>query len=373
MAFLKKPGDLVKRDEPIYQMETDKAVMDVESPYEGTLVEWLAHPDEILAIGADVGRIDAVGEVQEMTVHGAPPASSGPVAAPESSGGSASRLAGVPPRTRAYAKEKGIADDELANVPSAGSKLMPSDIDAYLLGGPSATKTREDGKNYSEQPISQKQRLLNSRLVRGSQVVVPGTMSMVLDWDPMEHVRDRVKASGSDFQPSVFTMFAYCVAQALRDFPIFRSTLVGDETLRTYKTASLGIAVSLPGDELVVALVEEADALDFRTFAQRTRERIDLARTGRDQANEAMTISLTNMQNFGIRDAIPVVVPPAVATLFLGEVYTVQDLDTPERSLSRRANMALTFDHRVANGVGAAEFMKAIKQKVETVGAIVGV
>ena len=54
VAVLKQPGDFVKRDEPIYQMETDKAVMDVESPFEGTLVSWSAPVDTILAIGAEV-------------------------------------------------------------------------------------------------------------------------------------------------------------------------------------------------------------------------------------------------------------------------------------------------------------------------------
>jgi pyruvate dehydrogenase E2 component (dihydrolipoamide acetyltransferase) len=120
---------------------------------------------------------------------------------------------------------------------------------------------------------------------------------------------------------------------------------------------------------LVLAVVEKADALDWRSFAQAARERIDLARTGKDQANESVTISLTNMQNFGIRDAIPVVVPPAVATLFLGEVYNTFDSDSTEPKVKRCANIALTFDHRVANGVGAAEFMKALKQKVETIGS----
>ena len=64
VAFLKQPGDTVKRDEAIYQMETDKAVMDVESPHEGTVVRLLAKPDDVLAIGADVMVMDVVGEGQ---------------------------------------------------------------------------------------------------------------------------------------------------------------------------------------------------------------------------------------------------------------------------------------------------------------------
>src|SRR5437016_1360886 len=70
VAILKNPGERVKRDEPIYQMETDKAVMDVESPYEGTLVEWTAPIDTILPIGGEVARMDVLGEVLEAPVHG---------------------------------------------------------------------------------------------------------------------------------------------------------------------------------------------------------------------------------------------------------------------------------------------------------------
>ncbi|MER3495716.1 MAG: hypothetical protein C4320_02160, partial [Armatimonadota bacterium] len=61
VGVLKQPGDRVERDEPIYQMETDKAVMDVESPYAGTLIEWLAKEDSVLPIGAAVARMEVEG------------------------------------------------------------------------------------------------------------------------------------------------------------------------------------------------------------------------------------------------------------------------------------------------------------------------
>jgi len=81
VATLKNPGDSIRRDEPIYQMETDKAVMDVESPYEGILVEWLAAVDTVLPIGAEVARMKVEGAVEEAPAgHGAPV--SAPQAAP---------------------------------------------------------------------------------------------------------------------------------------------------------------------------------------------------------------------------------------------------------------------------------------------------
>jgi len=349
VGVLKQPGESIKRDEPIYQMETDKAVMDVESPFDGVLIEWVARPDDILAIGAEVARMEVAGDVQEMTVHGAP----------------AARNTNIPPKTRAYAKEKGVSDEKLAELAAGSSKLMPADIDAFLTGSQGSNDA------YAETAVDPKQRLLASRLVRGSQLVVPGTMSVTMSWSGIEHLRARYKASPSDFKPSAFTMFAFAVAHALKDFPTFRSTLIGDERLRTYHHVQLGIAVSLPGDQLVLAVIPDADTLDWETFAETMRAKIELARTGKDQANESVTISLTNMQSFGLHDAIPVVVPPAVATLFLGATYNGLAPDSVELQIQRTANMALTFDHRVLNGVGAAEFLNAIKSKVEAISTLI--
>lgn len=375
VAVLKQPGDKIKRDEPIYQMETDKAVMDVESPYEGTLASWSAPVDTILAIGAEVAKMDVADGVEEMApAHGSPTESAAaPLAEATSATSNAPRRMDVPPRTRAYAKEKGLSEDDLAKVPAAGSKLMPEDIDAFLSSGSgsAAAAGPKETETYSEVAMGQKQRLLSSRLVRGSQLVVPGTIAVACDWGGIERLRGRYKESGSDFQPSSFTIFSFAVAQALKDFPAFRSTLVGEDTVRTYKTAHLGIAVALPGDELVLAVVDDADQLSWEDFAKRTREQIELARSGKDQANESVTISLTNMQAAGLRDAVPVVVPPSVATLFLGESYVALDQHSLEMTMKRYVNLALTFDHRLINGVGAADFLNRVKRNIEVISALI--
>ena len=207
-------------------------------------------------------------------------------------------------------------------------------------------------------------------MVRSNSLVIPGTMTVVANWEAIERERARYKASGSEFQPSAFTMFAYCVALALKEFPAFRSTLQGDDKKRTYSHAQLGIAVGLPEDQLVLAVVEDADSLSWQDFATAARTSIDLARTGKDQANEAVTVSLTNMQSFGLREAVPVVVAPSVATIFLGEVHNTLARDVSEVKIQRSVNITMTFDHRLANGVGAAEFLNAIKNRVESISSV---
>jgi pyruvate/2-oxoglutarate dehydrogenase complex dihydrolipoamide acyltransferase (E2) component len=373
VAVLKQPGDRVRRDEPIYQMETDKAVMDVESPHAGTLVRWLAEVDTVLPIGADVALM-AVTDAAPSASAPAPVAATvaAPVASPPAQTGD--RRRDVPPRTRAYAKSKGLSDADIERVPARGGKLMPEDVDAFLGGGQAVVSPKPTtGKPFQERPMPSKQRVLASRLQRGNQLVVPGMMSTVCAWSGIEAVRDHYRAAGGEFKPSAFTAFAYCVAKAAAENPIVRSTLVGDGTVRTYDHVQLGIAVALPGDELVVAVIEDADTLSWPEFAAATKDAIDRARAGQDQANETVTLSITNMSAHGVREAMAVVVPPGVATIFLGEAYWGYASTEEEPVVQRCANVGITIDHRLINGVGGAETLLSIRKHVESVRRLVGV
>lgn len=367
VAVLKQPGDPVSRDEVVYQMETDKAILDVESPASGVLQEWLAQVGDVLPIGAEVGLL----LVAEGGVAPSPAQPSEPdetrrpdhLAATEFK----SRRKDLPPKSRAYARSQGLTEEDLELLPDLGRKLMPEDVDRFASSRASAaSRAQKRVAPFSGGPMSPQQRLLASRLQRGANVAVPGTMSVVADWGPIERSRDLVKASADPFKPSAFTMFAFCVAQAAARNPLFRSTLVADGLVRTYEHLHLGIAVGLPEDELVLAVVEDADALGWREFAERMRDRIELARGGKDQASESVTLSLTNMQAHGIREAVPVVVPPAVATLFLGEphfAFVEGESRTP--MLQRCVSLGITFDHRLINGVGAAEFLNEVRKQMK--------
>jgi pyruvate/2-oxoglutarate dehydrogenase complex dihydrolipoamide acyltransferase (E2) component len=346
VAFLKQAGETISRDEPIYQMETDKAVMDVESPSDGVLVKWLAEIDQVVGIGAEIAVLET--EATTATSH------SEIAAKPEST----PERVGIPPRTRAYAKEKGVSEGELQRLAASSEKLMPADIDAYL-------GTKKSGRQFEDVPLSSKQRILNARLVRATALVVPGTMSLAVDWEGIARERSRIKKSSDELKPSSFTMFAFCVALAVKEHPKLRTSLLGEDTFRTYSQLSLGIAVALPEDELALAVIEDASNLSWPEFAQAFKDRVELAREGKDQAHEAVTLSLTNMQSFGLRSAVPVVVPPAVGTLFLGETYLTAHDENGQVVTRLTANLALTFDHRMMNGAGAAQFMATVRKNVE--------
>jgi pyruvate dehydrogenase E2 component (dihydrolipoamide acetyltransferase) len=363
VGFQKKPGDRIRRDEPLYSMETDKATMEVESPYEGVLKEWLAKEGEVLAIGAPVARI-------ETDAAAAPSASE-----PAGGVGTAERPAApaedtgifIPPRTRAYGKEKGLSEEELRRIPARTGKLMPADVDSYLeakAAGAAAVEAEPASADYVERPLSPQQRQFVYRLKRSAQIVIPGTIKRPVAWSGIRQCVATARAQDYTFRPTEFQTFAYGVAQVVKAHPKFRSALLRDDTIREYVHANLGIAVARQNGELVTAVVPRAETLDYTTFVREAQAHIQAAREGEDQADADTQILLTYMGAHEILDAVPVLVAPAVAVLFIGAVYDVSGEPT--------VNLVLTFDHRLINGVEAAEFLNAVVRATEQIEQIAG-
>ncbi|MCH2178371.1 MAG: 2-oxo acid dehydrogenase subunit E2 [Mariniblastus sp.] len=363
VEFLKQPGDSIKRDDPIYVMETDKATTDVESPYDGTLVEWTVETGSVLEIGTEIAKMEVADGVKEMSAgHG--PTESTPATnfATASSAAPAKRAKSkiqIPPKTRKLLKEQGLL--ELADeIPCSGSKLMPDDVEAYLA----AAVAVGSADDYEAQPLPQSQITLNYRLGRGTQSCIPVTVMNEVNWSHLQSVRATVKASGG---PTGFVMALWCIVQALKHHDAFRSTLSSDgRTRNVYHRVNLGIAVALPGDQMVTAVVREADEMDQATFFQAVRRQIETARDGQDQADASTTVTVSNIGKAGMRIGIPAIVAPAVATLAIGETYQRPVPDGDSFKFQTSATLTLSFDHRLANGVGAANFMNQVKDGIES-------
>jgi len=368
--FLKKPGDRVKRDELIYNMETDKATMEVESAYEGVLQEWLCEEGAVIAIGAPIARFQ-VEEAASATPAGSlsPTSAINPASSdfPSLSEDSALGDLIIPPRTRAYCRENQISDEEMHHIRAVTGKLLPSDVDIYLAAKGSKSSgsgTAENTKtlptvdiahSYAETTLTQQQRTFIYRIKRSAQIVVPATAKRSIEWNGLKALAEKIRSSGGELQPSTFQIFAFCVAQAIREHPKFRSALIGETTLRQYDHVNLGIAVGTLQGELSIAVIPEADTLDFPTFVSNAQKNIKIAREGEDQATDTTQFLLTYMGAYELTDAIPVLVAPAVGVLFIGSTY--------EQGGQTLANLALTFDHRLVQGIESAEFLKTVVAK----------
>ncbi|MEM8677984.1 MAG: 2-oxo acid dehydrogenase subunit E2 [Planctomycetota bacterium] len=369
VEFIKQPGESVKRDEPIYVMETDKAVTEVESPYEGTLVEWSVEADSILPIGTEVGRMEVAEGVKETAVDHGPTGSPQPVAAGAAASSAPSSVARrsavpIPPRTRKYLREKGLMD-VADQIPAAGAKLMPEDVDNFLaekaIGG---TPTGGDASSaFEETQLPKTQQTLNFRMRQGMQQCIPAVVSLEFDWSAIHASRQGTRETTGE---SAFGMFCWCVVQAMKEHAAFRSALGSDgKTLRTYRHINLGIAVAVPGDLLKTAVVRAADTLDSPTFHEQLATQIEKVRGGEDQIDATTTVTISNIGSAGVQWGIPVIVTPAVATVALGEVRDRAVSGPNGVEFKKMATMTMTFDHRLMNGVAAANFMTDIRTRAE--------
>jgi pyruvate/2-oxoglutarate dehydrogenase complex dihydrolipoamide acyltransferase (E2) component len=379
VEFLRKAGDTVKRDEPLYVMETDKATTDVESPYTGKLIAWTVSPGSVLPIGAEIGKMEVAEGVKEMPASHAPAGSSTVSPATEiasvtkematnTESASATERADVvvPPKTRKYLKDLNLLD-QINLIPVAGSKMMPEDVDAYVAAGggastPTSTATPVSAE-YDLVPLPKSQISLNYRLHRSAQACVPVTLIAEVDWTAMLTARNKLKHSGG---PTGFAMACWAVVQAMKEHWKFRSSLSSEgNSFKVFHRVNLGVAVALPGDEMLTAVIRGADALTPAEFFAAYENQVSLARDGQDQADESTTLIVSNIGKVGMRIGIPAIVVPAVATLAIGEVFQQPVPIGDSYQFQPTVTATLSFDHRVANGVGAANFLNEIKQRIQ--------
>ncbi|MEM9446334.1 MAG: thiamine pyrophosphate-dependent enzyme [Verrucomicrobiota bacterium] len=317
LKFFKQVGDFVKKDEPIYQLETDKAVVDVESPKDGVLGEWKVSENDVISIGAVIGHIQ---------LH------------------------------TALSHEKVTHTDEVRVTKPA----VPVELKEIPV-----VELKDSSEDYDDLPLTAQQRVLANRLVRGNKLAVPATVFQDVEWAAVREARKGFKQNPETSGISSFALAAWCIVQAVKKYPTFRSSLPHQSVLRVYKNVHLGIAVSLPGDDLVTAVVENADTYGLKDFSKRMRSQVELARQGVDQARENVPLVLTSMSAFDIPRAIPVIVPPSVATLFLGTPDPKLEIKDGEVMSHEVVNLSLTIDHRVINGGGAAAFLNEVRDNLE--------
>jgi pyruvate dehydrogenase E2 component (dihydrolipoamide acetyltransferase) len=376
--LLKKPGDFVKRDEIIYVMESDKAIVEVESSHQGILKEWLVEEARVLSVGATIARIESetgVADDDSFVQDATASKTTGPQAtqATKLPAGrvvdSAQRQGQVfvPPRTRAYCKSLAIPEDEILNIPATTGTLMPADVDRYQAQRPGASARTQAcpvttvAAGFRDRPLPAQQRVLNFRLMRSAQLVVPGTVKRQLDWQKLKQAVKALRRANPGVRASDFETFAYAVAQATTDHPEFRSVLLKDDVIREFDHLELGLAVQQPNGDLVMAVVPEADRLDFPSFVALTQDRVRQALNGEDQINERVPLHINYVARLKVTDGIPVLIAPAVAVVFL-----CAPTGTP---LDRKANLGVTFDHRLINGACAARFLASIIEQINNLAA----
>ena len=368
VTLWKGVGERVERDEPLLEIETDKAIMSLESPVEGDIEEWLVKVEDDAEIGSVVCRIRTPHPNGHETVPEAPePAEDvSPVAIEHSEGpiSPSIRNGQISPRERALARAEGISAREIDLLArEEQGRVSREALQAHI--GRKNTEVAP-GEPFVERKLSPRQARLASHLESAWREVVPAILEIEVSWDAINCEVDEQRAAHKDsdnpLKATPLHVIAWAVARVMRVNPRFCSTWKSGGLLREWRHVNVGFAVALEADELAVAVVSRAETMDFEKFSRATRAAIASSRAGEKSHGEAQLV-ISDLSKAGILSAIPLVVPPATATLFVGTPY-----DAPVRTTDdglkweRRARLVLTCDNRLVNGAGAAAFLRALQE-----------
>jgi pyruvate dehydrogenase E2 component (dihydrolipoamide acetyltransferase) len=392
-AWKKAIGESVQRGDVIAEVETDKAVMDLEAFASGIMLEQRVTAGELVRVGAVLGLIGAPGEAVVPSGPSTQPDQATPLPAvasePELAREEAVPVSSQPrepheeqaaPLVRRRARELGV---DLAQVPGSGpgGRIVLEDLARYQESSSPTAKQEaapdeaargelvEPASGLSpdavaeERPLS-RMRAAIARTVSESWRNIPHfyvTIDVVMD--AAEEVRRELKES--DAAVSVNDLVIKGAALAIGSYPLVNASFAGDR-LVINKAINIGMAVSL-AEGLLVPVLRGCEGLDLQEIAHHSRRLAERARDGKLSETELAggTFSISNLGMYGVSGFAAVILPPQAAILAVGAIREIAVVRNGLPVAAKVMTLTLSADHRVLDGSYAAEFLGEMKKMLE--------
>ena len=373
IAWRKKEGDRVSKGEPLLEIETDKAVVEVEAPADGILAGIKASEGSDIPVGQTIAWIVAPGETPPAEPESAAPAAragshakaeSSPVAAtPASSSAPApAPSAKISPKARRLAKELGV---DLATVRASvpGGEILASDIQA-AASVRSASGTPEKKSGNIEAPSSLG-RIMAERTTQSWTTVPHFFVTREIEATALNEYRERMAAEIERMQPDPANsvrithtdLLVALTARVLLKHPRLNASWAPGGIL-LHDHVNMGIAIAV-NDGVVAAVVHNAHTASLAEIAMQRRDVAERARAGKLRpANIAdATFTISNLGMYQVDQFCAIITPPQAAILAVGSI--ADRVVVVQGQPAVRPMMALTIscDHRVADGARAARFL----------------
>jgi pyruvate dehydrogenase E2 component (dihydrolipoamide acetyltransferase) len=375
--WLKKPGERVERDEPLFEISTDKVDTEIPSPSAGTLNEILVEEGATVQINTVVARIaDGAGgqaapaasrSAGRTAEAAAPPPTVQPAATAPLENGVAPESVSAPagpisPLVRRMARENNIDLNQVTGT-GAGGRITKQDVEAYLAQrtqpvAPAAAPTHEPPAPLSQtRPVSQ---------AAAPAMPLPAPTAAKTRVEPLSTMRQRIAEHmvlSKRTSPHVTTV--HRVVVGLRQYPLLNASIDGTNIIY-HNEINIGIAVALENG-LIVPVIRGADernvlGLQHAIFDLATRAR---ARQLKPDEVQAGTFSITNFGSFGSVMGTPIINQPQVAILGVGTVDKTPVVIDDAIAIRSMCYLSLSFDHRLVDGALADQFMTRVKQVLE--------
>ncbi len=413
--WLKKPGDRVERDEPLFEISTDKVDTEIPSPAAGTLSAVLVEEGKTVSINTVVARIDEGGgaaaappaaaaappPAEPAPVAPAPaPVAPAPVAAPPAAEEAAPAEPSGPlsPLVRKMARENNI-DLALVRGTGAGGRITKQDVEAHLaqqqaapaepaapvappppaprpqvapppapVAQPIAPLPIAGLAKTRVEPLSTMRQKIAEHMVLSKRTSAHVTTVHRVDMTKVARMRERHKANfqaNYGFSLTYLPFITRASVVALRQFPLLNASL--DATNIIYHNEiNIGIAVALENG-LIVPVIRGADEKNVLGLQRSIVDLATRARSRQLKPDEVAggTFSITNFGSFGSLIGTPVINQPQVAILGVGTVDKTPVVIDDAIAIRSICHLSLSFDHRLIDGALADQFMTKLKQVLE--------
>ncbi len=381
-CFLKL-GDEVKKGDVIFEIETDKATLEMESPADGFVKHILVEVDETLAVGAP---LLVLGEEDEKvpqsfvdSLKGRAPAAA-PQAAPVEQVAPAEAAKAEPqpaasvgrvmasPRAKKLAGELGVDLTALTGTGPAG-KITEQDVKDAAASKPAkpakpAPAAPAEAKLGATVPLNRLQKITAERMLRSKREIPCFYLTVRADVTDLVKLRTNLNESG-DVKISYNDFIIKAVATGLERYPIMTGQLDG-QVLKLASSINVGLAISVP-DGLAAPILKEVNKKDVKQIARDSQVLVERARSNKLAPTdlEGGCITVTNLGAFGIDNFIPIVVPGQCSILGIGQITDTCVPDNGNILVRKLMNMTLSVDHKVANGAYAAQFLDFVRKLLE--------
>lgn len=381
VAWKKREGERVEAGEVIAEIETDKAVMDLEAFAPGIVRKIVVREGEtvpsgtLLAVVAEADE-DITAALTDQMAPAPSPSKAAVPPAPAASPSATTTLSttAVPtqggyrplasPRARTLAAERRI--DLSAVVGSGpGGRIVEEDVlraaPAAASASASVVETLPPGTDH---PLSQMRKAIVRTMVQSKAPVPHFYVTTEISMDEAEQLREQLNREGP-FRPTVTDLLIKATALALDRYPAVNVSYVGD-AIRRYTSIDIGVAVGME-DGLITPVIRDCGAKSLETITVESRSLIERARLKRLQPVEytGATFSISNLGMFDVENFIAVLVPPQAASLAVGAIRTVPVVADGAVKIGQRMTVTLSCDHRALDGLVAAQFLKELKRVLE--------
>jgi 2-oxoglutarate dehydrogenase E2 component (dihydrolipoamide succinyltransferase) len=411
--WLKKPGDKVQRDEPLFEISTDKVDAEIPAPASGVLQDIKVTEGTTVGVNTIVGTIAADGEaaaapakapapppekpvaakVEEKKASGPVPAPVPSAAPPMPAANEEAEEARSSPLVRKIAREHGISLSHVSGT-GLGGRITKQDIMSFIEGqgssqpAPAASSASAQSAAAAPAPrpaapapypgdlvpMTNMRKIIAQRMIESRRTSAHVHCMYEVDFTRIVNLRNKHKAGFEQRHGARLTFMPFFVRAAviaLQQWPIINASLEGDN-IRYHRHINMGIAVALDWG-LIVPVLKNAGDLNFLGLQRGISDLGERARTKKLKPEdvEGSTFTVTNPGQFGAVFGLPIINQPNSAIMGVGGItkqpMVITDKDgTDSIAIRSVVHLTLGYDHRLIDGAVADQFMDLVKKTLQT-------